>query len=73
MSIQQKTRVLFGHDDDLEGAPPCRDVAATSTLLLRTGTFFFVGLEASWMVWYHNAGWTMAGGFSVSAGPGADC
>ena len=36
----------FGHDDDLEDVSPCRDVAATSALPLRTGTPVFVGLEA---------------------------
>ena len=36
----------FGHDDDLEGVPLCRDVAATSSLPLRTGSPVFASLEA---------------------------
>ena len=40
----------FAHDDDLEEDPPCRDVAATSSLPLRTGTPVFAGLEADSVV-----------------------
>ena len=40
----------FGHDDDLEEVSPCRDVAATSTLPLRTGMPVFVGSEAESVV-----------------------
>ena len=40
----------FGHDDDLEGVPLCRDVAATSSLPLRTGSPVFAGLEADTVV-----------------------
>ena len=40
----------FGHDDDLEGVPLCCDVAATSSLPLRTGSSVFAGLEADTVV-----------------------
>ena len=40
----------FAHDDDLEEDPPCRDVAATSSLPLRSGTPVFAGLEADSVV-----------------------
>ena len=40
----------FGHDDDLEGVPLCGDVAATSSLPLRTGSPVFAGLEADTVV-----------------------
>ena len=40
----------FGHDDDLEGVPLCRDVAATSSLPLRAGSPVFAGLEADTVV-----------------------
>ena len=40
----------FGHDDDLEEVSPCRDVAATSALPLRTGMPVFVGSEAESVV-----------------------
>ena len=40
----------FGHDDDMEGGPLCRDVAATSSLPLRTGPQVFAGLEADSVV-----------------------
>ena len=42
-------RCWFGHDD-LEEDPPCRDVAATSSLPLRTGSPVFAGLEADTVV-----------------------
>ena len=39
----------FGHYDDLEEVPLCHDVAATSSLPLRTGTPVYAGLEADSM------------------------